>query len=312
MRDMTFEEARDRLTRSIADDRASKASFAVLTKLNNVMREYYIAHRQYQAMKDADVKIKDSKEPVRPDLKKFAAENGLKWGETGLGDRTTLGASQFGRSTTFNGERAMGLAAELAPNPQLELFAPIQSQFQGQDGYYMYYFWKTEAKPAFIPPLAEIRDQVEDAWRRIESRKYAEEAAQALLKKLEAGDKTWAGGLSETEQSLVVATEQFTWLTRLGNDIRMTNIPKLETVGDDFMKQVFNTEVGKFGVGSNYAKNVYYVFRVAEASPETELQARFSNDQARQGPRQVASNESRAEMNNWQQKILQELNVQFQ
>jgi SurA N-terminal domain len=312
MRDMTFEEARERLTRTIADNRASKASLDVLTKLNNIMREFYLAHRRYEALKNSDGTGRKLEEPVRPDLKKFAAENGLKWGETGLGDRTTLGASQFGRSIALNGERAMGLAAEVAPNPQLELFAPIQSQFQGQDGYYMYYFWKTEAKPAFIPPLAEIRDQVEDAWRRIESRKYAEEAAQALLKKFEAGDKTWAAGLSETEQSLVVATEQFTWLTRLGNDIRMTNIPKLESVGDDFMKQVFNTEVGKFGVGSNYAKNVYYVFRVADVSPEAELQARFSNDQARQGPRQVASNESRADIDSWQRKILQELNVQFQ
>jgi hypothetical protein len=257
------------------------------------------------------VSTRQVKQPVRPDLKKFAEENGLQHGETGLGDRMTLAASQFGRSVVLSGEQGMGLVAEVAPLPQLELFAPLQSQYQGQDAYYLYYFWKTEAKPAFVPQLSEIRDQVEDTWRRIESRKYAEEAAQALLKKTGLGEKPWDGAVSETEQSLIIGTEKFTWLSRLGNEIQLTDVAKLNRVGDDFMKQVFNTEEGKFGIAANNAKTVYYVFRVLEKDPVADLQTRFSNDPIRQGPNQIANNEMRAATNNWRNKVIEELNVQF-
>ncbi len=174
-----------------------------------------------------------------------------------------------------------------------------------------YTFWKTEFIAAEIPKFSDVRDYVEDWWKRIEARKLAEEAATAMSKKLAAGEDPWAAVLSENERSLVVTTDSFTWMSRAGAEPRLTPVPKLERIGSDFMKQVFSSDVGKFGVVANNPKTVYYVFRVLEKSPDTaELQKRFTEDPVRQAPRQLAN--ATIPMIDWQTIVNKELNVQFQ
>ncbi len=65
--------------------------------------------------------------------------------------------------------------------------------------------------------------------------------------------------------------------------------PTLDTVGEDFMRQVFATDVGKPSSAPNNGKNVFYVFRVADKSPTmTELQDRFAKDPTKNTARRVA------------------------
>lgn len=312
MRDMTFEEARDRIISSLAETRASKASADVLVKLQKQMEEYSQAYQKYQALQTAEVGNKKVEKPTKPDLKKFAEENGLLYGQTGLVDSTQLAVTQFGGSTILLGERSAELAANVVTMPQVDLFRPLNSHLIDQDAYRSFNFWKTESIPAELPPLNDVRDLVQDWWKRLEARKLAEEAAVALQKKIGSGDDPWSAALSENERSLVTSTEPFTWVSRFSGQMNTTNVPKLDRVGEEFMKQVFSTDVGKIGVAANNPKSVFYVYRVVEKTPDLgKLQSSFTADlSGLQGAKQISRSEPR--LIDWQALLNQQLNVQFQ
>jgi hypothetical protein len=57
----------------------------------------------------------------------------------------------------------------------------------------------------------------------------------------------------------------------------MGNVPELDNVGEDFMRQVFNSPQGEWNVAPNAPQSVFYVVRPVEFSPSTdELYQRFS------------------------------------
>lgn len=312
MRDMTYEEAREILLTSLGRKRTNDAIVPVVVVLQNMMQNYTEQYRKYEAIKNSTLnnsELKSTKveKPSRPNLKKFAEENGFSYGETEFVDQIALAVTELGQSRLEQGE----IVANQVTNPNYELFTVGEAQF-GFDNSRPFYFWKTDAKPRSLPPLSEIRDLVEDWWKRIEARKLAEEAALAMQKKVGAGEDPWTGLVSENERSLVVTSDQFTWVSRFGAQLKLTAVPNLERIGDEFMKKVFNTEVGKFGVVANNPKTVYYVYRVLEKSPDaSELQNQFNSDPLRlQASRQLANTEG--SLIDWQARLNQELGVQFQ
>lgn len=315
MRDMTFEEAREAVLRSLAEKKANASSVVVVAQVSKIMQDYTKEYRKYEAMKNstlnnAELKSTKVEKPQRPNLKKFAEENGLVYGETDFIDRVALAVTNLGQSMMAAGMQADYVANQVT-RPDFELFAASEGHFKFEASH-LFFFWKTDAKAAYQPPLNEVRDQVEDSWNRIEARKLAEEAAVAMQKKVVAGEDPWAGLISENERSLVVTTDSFTWVSRFGAQLRATAVPKLDRIGDEFMKKVFSTEVGKFGVVANNPKSVYYVYRVLEKSPDvSELQNQFNSDPLRlQASKQLANMEG--SLVNWQARLLEDLGVQFQ
>lgn len=312
MRDMTYEEAREILLTSMGRQRTNDAIVPVVGVLQDLMQDYTVQYRKYEAIKNStlnnsDLKSTKVEKPQRPNLKKFAEEHGFTYGETDFVDQIALAVTDLGQSRLEQGE----IVANQVTRSNFELFTVTVAQFSF-DGSRPFYFWKTDSKPAALPQLSEIRDLVEDWWKRIEARKLAEEAALAMQKKVGAGEDPWAGLVSENERSLVITSDQFTWVSRFGAQLKVTAVPNLERIGEEFMKKVFNTEVGKFGVVANNPKTVYYVYRVLEKSPDvTELQTQFNSDPLRlQASRQLANSEGG--LIDWQARLVQELGVQFQ
>jgi len=319
MRTKSLEEAREEILSDLAKIKARPAATEVLTKVQQLMREYYLAYRQYQAYKNAGAD--DAQAPIRPDLKKYAEENGLVYGETELGDNSQLSATDLGTSGVFMDGRRVGFASEVLTSPQLEPFFPLMSGLTGTipNEFKEFYFWKVDGRPAAEPQLAEVRDEVIDAWKRQQARTLAEQAAKDLGAKVVSGEDPWAGALSETLRSLVITTDPFPWLSRMGMGMGMgggispTFVPKLDGVGEEFMRQVFATEVGKVGVAPNQAKSVFYVFRVTEKLPSMdELRERFEGDQFKQGPTAVAQMEQSMSGDIWLNRVFTDLNVKFE
>ncbi|HAC91746.1 MAG TPA: hypothetical protein DCF63_14135 [Planctomycetaceae bacterium] len=315
MRTKTFEEARDEVALQLARAKAIPISDGVLTQLAQMMKDYYLKYRQYQAYQNAGDSLKDKVTlPVRPDLKKFAADNQLKYGETGLVDRLRLAGERLGNSNLFMDGRSVGNVASIVTTQQIDLFSPLQSGFFATEAseFYQYSFWKTDARPAYAPDLSEVREEVGAAWVRIRARELAEAAAVELSKKIGSGEDPWKAVGDEAARALVTSTEPFTWLTRMGNGIVPTTVASLDQVGNEFMRKVFATEVDKIDVAPNNAKSVYYVFRVMEKSPDTaELRNRFQAAPTKQGPTSIANMEQSDAGRIWISQVIKDLNVKF-
>ena len=316
MRTKTLEESREQIIEDLAKIKARSKAMEVLTSVQKLMKDYYLAYRQFQAFKEA--KVDDATAPIRPDLKKFAEENGLIYGETDLADSTQLATTSLGQSSVFIEMRRAGTASELLPLPQIELFAPLMSGLSGsaQNEFKEFYFWKVDGRPAAEPQLSDVREEVIAAWKKKQAWSLTETAAKELSAKVGNGEDPWATALAETLRPLVITTDPFPWLARMGmggqGGISTTFVPKLDGVGEEFMQQVFSSEVGKVGVAPNQAKSVYYVFRVIEKLPSLEeLQERFESDQMKQGPMAVAQEEQALSEDIWLRRVFSELNVDF-
>ncbi len=324
MRTQTFEEARDQIATSLAQSTAFQALEVPLDAIQKAQMEYYGAYRQYAAFRDADLEQGDEKvvEPRRPNLKKMAEDAGLKYGQTGTTDGYKLVQTQFGMSDIRDeGMGLSGSTASVVMNPEIPLFQPLQSSYidrnaaaMGNLQFFQYLFWKTEDRAVKVPELAEIKQQIIDYWKQTQARKLAETAAAALAKKVSGtGEAPWKDALSTAEQSLVIDTDPFTWISRMGDYHMPSTVNKLDNVGGEFMQSVFAAGSGQVTVAPNQPRSLYYVVRVDNFSPtQAELQERFSADPDKRGPMAIAQEESSRLVQGWLENLYNELGVEFE
>src|SRR5690606_18836001 len=125
-----------------------------------------------------------------------------------------------------------GMVANAVMSPAIDLFKPLQSSYfdqaalmQGKNPEFLQYvFWKTEQRPAYVPELSEVREEVLDFWKRKQARELAAQEAQALAAKVETSpDATWDQALSAAQQALLVQTDPFSWMTRFSNQPMVSN-----------------------------------------------------------------------------------------
>lgn len=327
MRTQTFEEAKEAIADSLAQEAAIPAMREALTQiLNDVMVPYYGAYREYEAFassgleKDEDGEVRQV--PTKPDLKKVAESLGFVYSETGLLDGVKLSQLPFGLGNIQSEDpNTSGSVANVVMSPALGLFRPMQSNYFDQaalmDGrtpeFLQYLFWKTEDKQAYIPELDEVRDEVIDYWRRQQAQKLAEAEASSLAKKVGGATDPWSGALSETQKSLIVATDPFPWMSRFGEFTMTANVAKLDAVGGEFMQRVFTATPEQVVVAPNGNRSVFYVVRIADFNPSTdELQQRFNADPIKSGPMGIARDESNQLVMDWYQNLESSMGVEWQ
>jgi hypothetical protein len=329
MRTQTFEEARETIAESLARDAALAAQQEALNNLrDNVMEPYYSAYRQYQAFMesglDEDEEGNPRQPPEKPNLKALAEEAGFEFNETGLIDGVTLAQLPFGLGNVMPDESGVsGSIANVVMNPEFELFKPMEGMYFDQAAlqagntpeFLRYLFWKVEEREAYVPLLEDIRDEVVDAWKQQQAMQLAASAAEDLVNRVNANiDDPWSLALSEAEQSLIIETNPFTWMTALGGQPRLSNVPALrDVVGGEFMRRVFSASAGQFVVAPNAGHTIYYACRIVQFSPsEAELHERFNADPLRSGPFAIARQESDMILGGWFSSIEQQLGVEWQ
>lgn len=287
LRNKTLEEAREELLESLARAAVIDSLQKELTSANEQMLKYANAYRQQAALLKEG--IQPESKATRPDLRKVA-EVGLKYGETGMVDRSKLYTTEIGRSTMSLQEQGMGqipMPNYGMNNPNYGLFTPAQSLYfdqmamleQRTPDFRQYIFWKIDEQQAYVPELAEVRAEVITAWKTQKARQLATDEAAKVAKKVKGAEEPWKEALTVAQQSLVVTTEPFTWLSGFGETPRISNVPSLDTVGQEFMQKVFAASTGAAGFAPNQGQNIYYVYRVAETNPPiADLEARFAAD----------------------------------
>ena len=328
MRTQTFEEAREQIASSLASAVAIPAIEAAMSNIiDKEMKPYFAAYRQYAAFRDAQregqVLGEEIEEPRRPNLKLLAEQAGLKYDQTGMTDGYKLVQTQFGKSNIQRDELGLsGAVANAALNAQVPLFQALQSNYYDQEelrqgrmpDFFNYLSWKSSERPVTVPELSAVRNEVVDYWKQLQARKLAEAAAAALAKKVSpTDDAPWKGALSTAEQSLVLAPDPFTWITRMGDYNMTSNVNRLEPVGADFMRSVFAAQPGSSVVAPSENKSIYYVARIASFSPdEADLKQRFSADPDRRGPMSLAQEESSQLVQDWYENLYDEFGVKFE
>ncbi len=320
LRVKTLEEAREEIVQSLAQGAVIDSLQKELTAVNDQMLKYSSAFRQQAALLREGVQP-DSK-ATRPDLRKVA-DVGLKHGETGMVDRSKLFTTDLGKSTMSLQDQQMGRIPmpNYAMTPNYPPFTPAQSMFLDQmamleqrtPDFRQYIFWKVDEQQAYVPSLAEARDEVIAYWKTQKARKLADDEAKKIAKQVGKGEQPWKDALTEAQQSLVVTTDPFTWLSGFGETPRISNIPMLDTVGEEFMKSVFSTGVGEAAAAPNNGQNIYYAYRVVEKSPTiTELQERFASDPTKSAARRVAMATGRDIYSGLYETIVNRLDVQWE
>lgn len=141
-----------------------------------------------------------------------------------------------------------------------------------------YLVWKTDEKEAYVPELADVRDEVVQSWKMIQARDLAKKRAAALADEARKADKPLEEVFSGQAGLKVTATPAFSWLTRgvTGGlesqaPTRLSEVEGVQDAGPDFMRETFNLGVGETGQAMNQPQTICYVIRVVSLEPSREV-----------------------------------------
>jgi len=289
----TFEEVRDQIATDLATEPARQALDRAVTEATKRMRRYFSERAVHESNVSVGVQTEaDAPEPL--DLQAMAKELGLKYGQTeGLVNRVSAAdtppGTSFGLGQNFNRRgppfAAMMFGAQMQDGsmiPPQALYSPMRTV--DLEAGVSYVSWKTEDVPAYVPELDEVRDEVIQVIRMREARTLAKAAAETIAEEAAAEGKTLADVIpQEKKDNLMTGVGPFAWLEQVGfMQTVVANVPKLDAVGEQFMREVFTSEVGSFSVAANDPESVYYVVKPTEFQPEmATLQEQFRQPQQR-------------------------------
>jgi hypothetical protein len=193
----------------------------------------------------------------RADAEKLAPIGGASMGSAGLEGGTSFADHVFD-------DRARLYEA-------FELAEPRGLRFLG---------WKLEDVAPEVPPLAEIREAVVQAWKREQARGLAERDAKALAESAKAsgGDVKVAAGERLVLETAAVSklSSSFAALAQGGiSDPRATDIPEIPGAGDALRDALFALKPGEVVVEPNAARSQYYVLAL-KSRAAADLKGLFS------------------------------------
>lgn len=298
-------EIRDTMLKERAFAKMGEAVDRALEHMLNNAAVYQRADTQEQKAK-AEIQLQDQ-------LKRFATENGLEYGETkSLSQRDLVNLREpplGGATDPSSGQSSRSLTvAEMAFESEV-LYNPLRADAALRDKRFA--FWKTADHPAKVPDFRDVKEKVAEAWKFEQARPLAEKRAQALAELVRTSQKPMVDALSgqtitgkEDGPPLTVRhTPRFSWLNlpitiprslwgRVPPEYfvpRLSLVEGIDEPGMAFMRTVFEElGPGETGIAPNQPLTTYFVVQVKQrdATP-TEgddnlglraLQSQFMND----------------------------------
>jgi hypothetical protein len=232
--------------------------------------------------------------PVKPDMKKFAEQNGLIYRKTGLVSALEARRLDIGESATERRAPFLDYAYGTLPE-----YRPEKSQETKGNRYVLfgnrYLFWKYQDSPDKILEFEDtgVREQVLAAWKTVHARTLAKQAAEQLAAKARKAGGSLKDAFVGQAGLRVSETEPFSWLTYGMFPAWLAEGPPnlspvtervkdrasglietreaVELPGNDFMQAVFDLKMGQIGVAMNHPNTYVYVVQVTEFKPEREV-----------------------------------------
>jgi hypothetical protein len=275
------------IRRELAGQKASEKITELFRQVKPVLDNYYDTFNAWKA-DHPDLKgDAEHPRPPRPDFAELAEKYGLSAHETGL-------LSMYEVTTETDVGQALAEMGQRLNRPNyveaVLQTPPLYKAFTVQDlPGNQYLYWKVNDVPEHVPALTDegIRDEVVAVWKEIQARELAQKKAQQLAE--QAGDgKAFSDLVADDKNLKLIETQPFTWMTA-GNPFlgptqpRLTEIPGVESPGEDFMRTVFSLEQGKTAVALNAPKTVAYAIRVTSLEPSLSvLRETFAVESPRQ------------------------------
>ncbi len=241
---------------------------------------------------------KDAEKPKAPNVSAMAKELNLTLGETPLWDALDItlirqseaiddepASYQLARATETVWSQVSQVRrslADVAFGEQTRLYAPEEFvdgiRFVG--GFNippdkLFAYWRIKEVKESVPEFKDVRDEVVRAWKLQQALPKAQAEAERMAKQVNEEGKAIAE-LFPGSSEKVIHTMLFSWMTRGSTPGGMGGQPMLSPVngtangqsvnvsgaGDEFMRAVFDLEIGQGGVAVNQAHTFAYVVRV--------------------------------------------------
>ncbi len=262
------------LTESTKNRIRREIAYEKIQKVFGSFREQLDLYRQKRQEYDVQViqnKGKDSVglPPAKPDLEKFAKENGLTSGSTPLISQWQAQESDIGSSLVGWRDPVYNFAFQ-----SMAKFRPeISHDLKGD----LYLFWKTDEAKERIPKFEDegVREQVLRAWKLEHARNLALKQAEATADEARKEKKHLKQVFSDRQ---VIMPPPFSWITfgnvpmgSAPNAARISNVTGVDFAGDDFMRATFRLKPGEVGVAFNEPKTVAYVIRLTAFDPSQDV-----------------------------------------
>ena len=303
----TLDEVREELTREMV---TAVARQNLLSKLQTARDEMtlYSQDRDLASMENAEEQGYVMPDPL--DLQKMADELGLSYSRTGMVDFESVRKLAIGEASIQGYS-----VGEVMLSPALPLFTP-QNATLLEDGVSSFMLWKVEEKESKVPEFEEARSEVEAAWKRLEARKLAESAAQAMVDQAnELGENPWSAIVASDNQQLIIDPPSFTSMQSgmsFGRSPIRSTIDGIDSAGEEFMSKIFATQEGGFTVAWNEPKKICYVVQLENLLPNSEiLKDTFVRVPVQPDSRMMASQDRMRVVQDWISGLEEELNIQW-
>lgn len=256
---------------TLAREQASEKMNEVLAPLREQMQVYSSRRLDWEIAVDESIKVE---EPARLDFESMAQGiEGVSAHSTGIVSAQQLVDDwDLGNSTVVNSSgQAIGSTIEQSFGNSPDYSPTVAQDLDGNK----FLYWITEKLEAKIPTLDDVREEVLLSWKQREARKLARQHAEGLADiAREPQFTSLAQAFSDKSEIKVVDTGSFSWLTAGdvpmnfgGNQLRLSEIPGVQGIGNDFMRGVFSLDPQSVGVFFNEPETAAYVVRVGEFAP---------------------------------------------
>ncbi len=257
---------KNRIRREIAYEKIQK----IFLSLREQLDPYREKRQQYDVQLIQSKGVAKDKEslgppPTKPDIEKFAKENGLTSGSTPLISQWQAQESDIGSSLVNGRDPVYSFAYQ-----SLAKFRPEMSYDMKGD---LYLFWKTDETKERVPKFDDegVREQVLRAWKLEHARDLAFKQAEATAKEARTAKKHLKQTFADRQ---VIMPPPFSWIT-FGNvpmgsapgAARISNVTGIDFAGEDFMRVTFRLKQDEVGVAFNEPKTIAYVIRLTALNP---------------------------------------------
>ena len=284
-----LEEVQDQIRETLARQAVNQRLKETTEKVISAMDKYKDDEALYEVAKEEGQS--SAKAPSLPNWQQLVDGSGFTLQRTPL-----MSARQFGRETEVGksinliqdpnsslGFRTITMAEMMFRQEPTPLRRVLQASTMDQQ--YQFVCWKVEDSASHTPPLAEIREEVIKAWKRVKARPLALDRAKEIA--AQAAGRSLKDAFGATPGMTVITPEAFSWQTIGMAAMDPTaairprqSLPKeLPNVGPDFMSALFNLEPGQTVAAENHPKTVAYaLYLKSYVGGENVLRDSFSTE----------------------------------